>query len=76
MTTKSSTRCSKRGWKFKAHWEDHNIETFLKFCIEEINAGNKLGTHFSSKGWKNLQQKFEKKTGFCYDKTQLKSGMP
>ena len=45
----------------------------MKLFVEEINAGNKPGTHFSREGWKNLQQKFQEKTGFAYDKTKLKN---
>ncbi|KAI5445297.1 hypothetical protein KIW84_013504 [Lathyrus oleraceus] len=45
----------------------------MKICIEEIEAGNRPTTHFSKEGWKNITEKFQKKTGYGYDCTQLKN---
>ena len=42
-------------------------------CVEEIIAKNRLSTHFTKKGWKNVQQKFHERTSHNYDKTQLKN---
>ena len=73
MAAKSSMRCSEGEGKDKAKWNNNKIEIFLKLCVVEINARNNLGAHFSREGWKNLQQKFQEKTGYSYDKTKLKN---
>ncbi|XP_019225340.1 PREDICTED: L10-interacting MYB domain-containing protein-like [Nicotiana attenuata] len=57
----------------KAKWDAEITELFLNLCVEEIIAGNRLGTHFSRIGWSNLVQKFNAKTGKNYDKTKLKN---
>jgi hypothetical protein len=60
--------------KISAKWaEDYKTEFFLKICIEEIEAGNRPTTHFSKEGWKNITDKFQKQSGFVYDRIQLKN---
>ncbi|KAI9081834.1 hypothetical protein K1719_036096 [Acacia pycnantha] len=54
-------------------WNDSNTETFLKVCVEEIEAGNRPHTHFNKDGWANLVDKFNNITGKNYDKKQLKN---
>ncbi|XP_004499412.1 L10-interacting MYB domain-containing protein-like [Cicer arietinum] len=56
-----------------ARWDDTKTEPFLKICIEEIEAGNRPDTHFSKEGWKNITEKFQKRTNYGYDRTQLKN---
>ncbi|XP_061342504.1 uncharacterized protein LOC133288704 [Gastrolobium bilobum] len=57
----------------KAKWTDTNTETFLKICVEEIEAGNRPHTHFNKDGWNNLMNKFNSRIGKNYDKKQLKN---
>ncbi|KAK7278732.1 hypothetical protein RJT34_23768 [Clitoria ternatea] len=59
--------------KDTAKWNDNKTEILLKICIEEIDAGNRPGTHFSKEGWKNIEKKFEERTGCAYDRIQLKN---
>ncbi|KAI9070907.1 hypothetical protein K1719_047128 [Acacia pycnantha] len=57
----------------KARWNDSNTETFLKVCVEEVEAGNRPHTHFIKDGWTNIVDKFNNITRKNYDKKQLKN---
>lgn len=74
MTSKKDVKSLEKDGKVVAKWgDDSKTENLLKICIEEIEAGNRPTTHFSKEGWKNITEKFQKKTGFAYDRTQLKN---
>ncbi|KAH7667175.1 Myb/SANT-like domain-containing protein [Dioscorea alata] len=47
----------------KARWDDTNIEIFLKTCVEKVQIGNRLYTHFTKEGWKNVISKFAARKG-------------
>ncbi|CAL5215242.1 unnamed protein product [Lathyrus oleraceus] len=74
MTSKKDVKSLEKDGKVVAKWgDDSKTESLLKICIEEIEAGNRPTTHFSKEGWKNITEKFQKKTGYAYDRTQLKN---
>jgi hypothetical protein len=54
-------------------WIEKMLEDYLDICITEIHAGNRLGTHFHKTRWKNVINKFNKKTGKQYCYKQLKN---
>jgi hypothetical protein len=67
-------KSSESDGKIVAKWaEEHKTEILLKICIEEIEAGNRPTTHFTKEGWKNITDKFQKNSGFAYDRNQLKN---
>ena len=70
MATKSFIRCSKGEDKDQVKWDDNKIKMFLKLCVEEINARNKLGTYFSREG--QIYKKSFNNKG-AYDKTKSKN---
>nr|CAN83094.1 hypothetical protein VITISV_015285 [Vitis vinifera] len=37
----------------KAYWDDITMDAFVKVCVAETLAGNRLNSHFSKLGWKN-----------------------
>jgi hypothetical protein len=49
------------------------LEDYLDICITEIHVGNYPRTHFNRTGWKNVIDKFNKKTGKQYCYKQLKN---
>ncbi|XP_073158347.1 L10-interacting MYB domain-containing protein-like [Henckelia pumila] len=57
----------------KANWDRASTEVFIKICLEELQARNRLGTHFNKSGWENLVRKFEARTSRKYSKIQLKN---
>ncbi|KAL3652239.1 hypothetical protein CASFOL_001920 [Castilleja foliolosa] len=57
----------------KAKWTPDNHKMFVELCLEQISKGNKPGSHFTSKGWKNIVDSFHSIAGLKYDKTQLKN---
>ncbi|KAI5391569.1 hypothetical protein KIW84_076399 [Lathyrus oleraceus] len=74
MTSKKDVKSLEKDGKVVAKWGDNSkTESLLKICIEEIEAGNRPTTHFSKEGWKNITEKFQNKTGYAYDRTQLKN---
>ncbi|KAI5398270.1 L10-interacting MYB domain-containing protein [Lathyrus oleraceus] len=74
MTSKKYVKSLEKDGKVVAKWgDDSKTESLLKICIEEIEAGNRPTTHFSKEGWKNITEKFQNKTGYAYDRTQLKN---
>lgn len=73
MTSQKSVKSTESDGKVTAKWaEDFKIEILLKICVEEIEAGNRPTTHFSKAMWKNITDKFQKRYGFTYDRTQVK----
>ncbi|RDY13356.1 L10-interacting MYB domain-containing protein, partial [Mucuna pruriens] len=57
----------------KAKWHDKNLEIFLKVCIEEVRAGNRLHAHFNKIGWANIAKNFYKETKLAYQYKQFKN---
>ncbi|PIN10588.1 hypothetical protein CDL12_16817 [Handroanthus impetiginosus] len=57
----------------KAQWTPDNHELFMDLCLEQISIGNKPGTHFTPKGWRNILDSFNSITGLKYDRIQLKN---
>ncbi|XP_058741513.1 uncharacterized protein LOC131613892 [Vicia villosa] len=74
MTSKKDVKSLENDGKVVAKWgDDSKTEILLKICIEEIEVGNIPTTHFSKEWWKNITEKFQKKTECAYDRTQLKN---
>ncbi|KAH9679005.1 L10-interacting MYB domain-containing protein [Citrus sinensis] len=59
--------------KLKAYWDDVTSDAFVKICVNETLAGNRLNGHFNKIGWKNLIVKFHSMTGRDYEQKQLKN---
>lgn len=57
----------------KAHWDNKSTEIFIRLCVQEMNAGNRPGTHFNKIGWDNLIKKFSAATNRKYTRIQLKN---
>ena len=57
----------------KTVWDDANVKHFIDICKEEVQAGNKPVSYLYRTGWKNLEEKFEARTGKKLTKTQLKN---
>lgn len=57
----------------KASWDRNATEAFIKICVEEVQAGNRPGSHFSKIGWENIQRKFRETTHRDYKRVQLKN---
>ncbi|CAH9134644.1 unnamed protein product [Cuscuta epithymum] len=57
----------------KATWDLMSTESFIRVCVEELEAGNRPGTHFNKLGCDNIEKKFSQLTGRCYKKAQLKN---
>ncbi|ONI28975.1 hypothetical protein PRUPE_1G173000 [Prunus persica] len=58
---------------FPAIWNNQNTTIFCDMCIKEVEAGNRLGTHFKKEGWENVRISLSKEIGAEYDKSQLKN---
>ncbi|CAL9013503.1 unnamed protein product [Prunus brigantina] len=61
------------GSRVLAVWNNQNTTIFCDLCIKEVEAGNRLGTHFKKEGWENVRISLSKETGAEYDKSQLKN---
>ncbi|XWS65897.1 hypothetical protein CRYUN_Cryun05aG0153000 [Craigia yunnanensis] len=59
--------------KTKATWTPALHEIFVDLCLEQTLKGNKPGTHFTKEGWRNIVDRFQKRTGSRYDKKQIKN---
>lgn len=59
--------------KEKASWDETNTAYFLSILIEEIDAGNRQGGHFTKLGWLSIVQKFHATSGQQFSQTQLKN---
>ena len=57
----------------KAYWDDITMNAFIKFYVIETLVGNKLNSHFSKLGWKNVIKAFNNLTGRNYQYRQLKN---
>ena len=57
----------------KAVWDVETVNIFCDMCIAEVDAGNRLGTHFSRVGWENMVANICKETNKVYSKVQLKT---
>uniref|UniRef100_A0A6V7QVV1 Myb/SANT-like domain-containing protein n=1 Tax=Ananas comosus var. bracteatus TaxID=296719 RepID=A0A6V7QVV1_ANACO len=73
MWKKKGTSGDKSDYKVKATWERNVVYIFCDLCIQEIELGNKPGTHFNKIGWNRLVSNFNKDTGKEYDRMQLKN---
>ena len=49
------------------------MNAFIKFYVIETLVGNKLNSHFSKLGWKNVIKAFNNLTGRNYQYRQLKN---
>jgi len=45
----------------------------VKSCLEQVSKGERVGTSFTKKGWKNIMARFHNLTGLKYEKAQLKN---
>lgn len=61
------------GGGHKIFWDPTSHGIFIDCCIEEVNKGNKPGSHFNRIGWKNLIKNFNECAGKNYNKVQLKN---
>ncbi|XP_024043708.1 L10-interacting MYB domain-containing protein-like [Citrus clementina] len=59
--------------KLKAYWDDVTSDAFVKICVNETLAGNRLNSHFNKIGWKNIIAKFHSMTDRDYEQKQLKN---
>ncbi|XP_045828372.1 L10-interacting MYB domain-containing protein-like [Trifolium pratense] len=58
----------------KACWKDPiATEHFLKACFDQVTKGERIGTSFTKKGWKDIVSQFNALTGRKYDKLKLKN---
>lgn len=57
----------------KIVWDSTSHAIFVECCIEEVNKGNKPGSHFNRIGWKNLIANFNARAGKNCTKLHLKS---
>ncbi|KEH17807.1 putative Myb/SANT-like domain-containing protein [Medicago truncatula] len=58
----------------KASWTDLKVnEIFIQTCLDQVIKGERIGTSFTKKGWKNIVCQFHESTGRDYDKNQLKN---
>ncbi|KAG8386291.1 hypothetical protein BUALT_Bualt03G0133800 [Buddleja alternifolia] len=57
----------------KANWDPKTTEIFIKNCVEELEAGNRPGSHFNRFGWENIMRKFISSTNRNYTRQQLKN---
>ncbi|KAG8367680.1 hypothetical protein BUALT_Bualt16G0098100 [Buddleja alternifolia] len=57
----------------KANWDPKTTEVFIKLCVEELQAGNRPGSHFNRLGWENITRKFTSSTNRNYTRLQLKN---
>ncbi|KAL2484656.1 L10-interacting MYB domain-containing protein [Abeliophyllum distichum] len=56
-----------------AQWDQKAKRVFISLCEEEIIAGRRPGSHFTSQGWKNIVEGFYSITGRQYTKAQFKN---
>ncbi|XLT68931.1 hypothetical protein HN873_025370 [Arachis hypogaea] len=56
-----------------AQWNKNLVDIFCALCVKSIEAGSKPGTHFDTKGWKQLIAEFTKATGKEYNRKQLRN---
>ncbi|KAL3498679.1 hypothetical protein ACH5RR_041411 [Cinchona calisaya] len=68
-----SNPCNIKQKMLKATWDLTTYEDFVDICVKEVQDGNRPTTHFNRIGWKNVIEKFAKKTGKNYDYKQLKN---
>ncbi|KAL6531053.1 hypothetical protein OROHE_014122 [Orobanche hederae] len=61
------------GSNVKAQWTLDNHELFIELCLEQISKGNKPGSHFTAKGWRNIVDSFHSIADLKYDRIQLKN---
>ncbi|KAK6137159.1 hypothetical protein DH2020_029104 [Rehmannia glutinosa] len=57
----------------KASWDPRTTEIYIRICVEELQAGNRPGTHFNRTGWESIVRKFSVSTNRKYTRTQLKN---
>ncbi|XLT35019.1 hypothetical protein HN873_066311 [Arachis hypogaea] len=54
-------------------WNKNLVDIFRTFCVKNIKAGSKSGTHFDTKGWKQLIAEFTEATEKEYNRKQLRN---
>ena len=59
--------------KPKASWDDFCVHTFISICVEEAVNGNKPSSTLNKVGYENLEKKFKERTGYAYNRVQLKN---
>ncbi|KAK9284032.1 hypothetical protein L1049_012291 [Liquidambar formosana] len=59
--------------KDKANWDPKAHEIWVNVFVAEVRAGDRIGTIFSKKGWKNVVANFNAATGRDYNIKQLKN---
>ena len=57
----------------KADWNTFNTTTFCKICVEEIRAGNRPIGVMTTRGYKNIAEKYLLRTRLRHTKMQLKN---
>lgn len=57
----------------KAVWNRGILHVFCDICIRAVQMGMRPGTHFSKQGWKYVIGQFERQSGQCFTKKQLKN---
>ena len=57
----------------KVDWNTFNTTTFCKICVEEIRAGNRPIGVMTTRGYKNIAEKYLLITGLRHSRTQLKN---
>ncbi|OVA10593.1 Myb/SANT-like domain [Macleaya cordata] len=61
------------GTQSLAHWTPELHKTFVYLCLEQVQKGNRLGTHLNKDGYKVLCDKFFTLTKKQYDKKKMKN---
>lgn len=59
--------------KSKAVWDHKSTEYFVQVCLDQVAKGERIGTSFTKKGWKDIVSQFNELSGRKYDKTKLKN---
>ena len=54
-------------------WDDAHLKKLIDILREEVPNGNRLLGHLSKKGWKNVLEKWEARTGKKYPKDKFKN---
>ena len=57
----------------KAVWDDAHLKKLIDILREEVSNGNRPLGHLSKKGWKNVFEKWEARTGKKYPKDKFKN---
>ncbi|OVA05685.1 Myb/SANT-like domain [Macleaya cordata] len=61
------------GTQSRAHWTPELHKTFVYLCLEQVQKGNRPGTHLNKDGYKVLCDKFFTLTKKQYDRKKMKN---